>query len=43
MLSTPPFRKDCKNIYEDIAAEHGRRGTLPLVEFVHLGAGKQVI
>jgi hypothetical protein len=43
MLSNPLFGKDCKNIHEDIEAEHGRRGTLPLVEFVHLGAGKQVI
>ncbi len=43
MLFTPPFGKDCKNIHEDIEVEHGRRGALPLVELVHLGADKQII
>jgi len=43
MLSSPPFEKNCRNVREDIEAEHGRRGALPLMEFAHLDADKQVI
>jgi hypothetical protein len=43
MLSNPPFGKDYKDIREDSETENGRRGALPLVKFVHLGADKQVI
>jgi len=43
MLSGPCFGKDCK----DIEAEHGCRGALPFVEFVHfdanIDANKQII